>query len=69
MYCSSMWLDSTVTSMKNIAYINGSWRLQNLPKHNSPSEMFVNLNIPSLGRYCENLFLVLCTDLLTRTIP
>ena len=48
MYCSSMWFDSTVTSMKKlkIAYNNGLRRLINLPKYNSASEMFVNLNIP-----------------------
>ena len=47
MYCSSMWFDSTVTSMKKlkIAY-NGLKRTLNLPKYNSASEMFVNLNIP-----------------------
>ena len=48
MYCSSMWFNSTVTSMKKlkIAYNNGLRRLLNLPKYNSASEMFVNLNIP-----------------------
>ena len=48
MYCSSMWFDSTVTAMKKlkIAY-NGLMRILNLPKYNSASEMFVNLNIPS----------------------
>ena len=48
MYCSSMWFDSTITSMKKlkIAYNNGLRRLLNLPKHNSASEIFVNLNIP-----------------------
>ena len=51
MYCSSMWFDSTVTAMKElkIAYNNGLKRLLNLPKYNSASEMFVNLNIPSFG--------------------
>ena len=51
MYCSSGWFDSTVTSMKKlkIAYNNGLRRLLNLPKYNSASEMFVNLNIPSLN--------------------
>ena len=49
MYCSSMWFDSTVTSMRKlkIAYNNGLRMILNLPKYNSPSEMFVNLNIPS----------------------
>ena len=51
MYCSSMWFDSTVTSMKKltIAYNNGLRRLLNLPKYSSASEMFVNLNIPSFN--------------------
>ena len=51
MYCSSMWFDSTVTSMKKlkIAYNNSLRRLLNLPKYNSASEMFVNLNIPSFN--------------------
>ena len=51
MYCSSMWFDSTVTSMKKlkIAYNNGHRRLRNFPKYNSASEMFVNLNILSFG--------------------
>ena len=37
MYCSSMWVDSTVTSMKKlkIAYNNGLRRLLNLPKYNN----------------------------------
>ena len=48
MYCSSMWFDSTVTSMKKlkIVYNNGLRRLLSSPKYNSASEMFVNLNIP-----------------------
>ena len=47
MYCSSMWFDSNVTSMKKlkIAYNNGLRRILNLLKYNSVSEMFVNLNI------------------------
>ena len=32
-----------------IAYNNGLRRLLNLPKYNSASEMFVNLNIPSFN--------------------
>ena len=47
-YCSSMWFDSTVTSM-TIAYNNGFRRLLNLTKYNSASQMFINLNIPSFG--------------------
>ena len=51
MHCSSMWFDSTVTSMKKLknVYNNGLRRLLNLPKYNSASEMFVNLNILSFG--------------------
>ena len=47
MYCSSMWFDSTVTAMRKlkIAYNNGLRRILKLPKYNSASEMFVNLNI------------------------
>ena len=68
MYCSSMWLYSTVTSMKKlkIAYNNGLRRLLNLPKYNSASEMFVNLNILSMSCY-ENLHLVLRQELLNQT--
>ena len=49
MYCSSIWFDSTVTSMRKlkIACNNGLRRILKLPKYNSASEMFVNLNIPS----------------------
>ena len=44
-----MCYESTVTSMRKlkIAYKNGLRRILNLPKYNSASEMFVNLNIPS----------------------
>ena len=51
MYGSSMWFDSTITSMKKlkIAYNNGFRRLLNLPKCNSAYEKFVNLNIPSFN--------------------
>ena len=51
MYCSSMWFDSTVTSMKKIkiAYNNGLRRLVDLPKYNSAFEMFVHLNILFFG--------------------
>ena len=51
MYCSSTWIDSTVTSMKKlkIAYNNGLGGLLNFPKYNSTSEMFVNLNSLSFG--------------------
>ena len=48
-----MWFDSIVTSMRKIkiAYHNGLRRILNLPKYNSASEMFVNLNVPS----CDEL--------------
>ena len=57
MYCSSMLFDSTVTSIKKlkIAYNNGLRRLLNLPKYNSASEMFVNLNIPSFSELLRKL--------------
>ena len=55
MYCSSMWFDSTVTSTRKlkIAYNNGLRRILNLPKYNSASEMFVNLNIPSFDELLQ----------------
>ena len=55
MYCSSMWFDSTVTAMRKlrIAYNNGLRRILNLPKYNSASEMFVNLNIPSFDELLQ----------------
>ena len=61
MYCSSMWFDSTVTAMRKliIAYNNGLRRILNLPKYNSASEMFVNLNIPSFDELLRNLYIVL----------
>ena len=61
MYCSSMWFDSTVTSMKKlkIAYKNGLRMSLNLPRYNSASEMFVNLNIPSFNELLQNLYIVL----------
>ena len=51
MYCPFMRFGSTVTTMKKlkIVYNTGLRRLLNLPKYNSASEMFVNLNTPSLG--------------------
>ena len=54
MYCSSM-LRLYVTSMKKlkIAYNNGLKRLLNLPKYDSASEMFVNLNIPSFSELLQ----------------
>ena len=68
MYCSSM-LRQHVKSMKKlkIAYNNGLRRLLNLPKYNSASEMFGNLNIPSFSELLQNLFLVLRPELLNLT--
>ena len=51
MYCSTMWYNGTVTAMKRmrIAYDNRLRRLLGIPKHNSASEMFVQLNIKSFA--------------------
>ena len=51
LYCSSFWYDSSKRAMKKIkiAYNNSLRRLLALSKHNSASEMFVNLNILSFG--------------------
>ena len=67
MYCFSMWFDSTVTSMKklNIAYNNGLRRILNLPKYNSASEMFVNLNNLFSMSYSENFYIVLRVEFKT----
>ena len=69
MYCLSMWFDSTVTSMKKlkIAYNNGLRRLLNLPKYNSASEMFVNLNIPSFSELLRKFIFNLKPELLKLT--
>ena len=63
LYCSSSWFDSSKTAMKKIriAYNNSLRRLLSLQKHNSASEMFVNLNILSLG---ESLFIAFNLELL-----
>ena len=52
-YCSRMYFDSTVTSMRKLkmAYNNSLRRILKLSKYNSASEMFVNLNIPSFFNY------------------
>ena len=49
MYCSVMWYNSTKTAMNKlkIAYNNCLRRLLGIPKYNSASQMFVNLNIAS----------------------
>ena len=51
LYYSSFWYDSIKRAMKKIkiAYNNSVRRLLALSKHNSASEMFVNLNILSFG--------------------
>ena len=51
MYCSTMWYNCTVTAMRRlrIAYNNSLRRLLAIPKHNSASGMFVQLNIKSFG--------------------
>ena len=51
MYCSTMWYNGTVTAMRKlrIAYNNSLRRLLGIPKYNSASEMFVQLNIKSFG--------------------
>ena len=69
MYCSSMWFDSTVTSMKKlkITYNNGLRRLLSLPKYNSIFEMFVHLINPSFRSCNKNLYLVLRPKLLNLT--
>ena len=65
MYCSSIWFDRTVTAMKKlkIAYNNGLRRLLNLPKYNSDSEMFVNLNISSFGELLHKFMYSLRVEL------
>ena len=52
MYCSTMWYNGTVTAMRKlrIAYNNSLRRLLGIPKYNSASEMFVQLNIKSFGK-------------------
>ena len=51
LYCAPFWYDSTKAAMKNlkVAYNKSLRRLLGLPRHNSASGMFVNLNIPSFG--------------------
>ena len=51
MYCSTMWYNCTVTAMRRlrIAYNNSLRRLLAIPKHNSASGKFVQLNIKSFG--------------------
>ena len=56
MYCSTLWYNCTVTAMKRlrIAYSNSLRRLLGIPKHNSASEKFVQLNIKSFGELMQN---------------
>ena len=63
LYCAPFWYDSTKTAMKNlkVAY-NSLRRLLGLPSHYSASSMFVNLNIPSLENYSENMCITLEID-------
>ena len=51
MYNTTVWCNCTVTAMRKlkISYNNSLLRLLNIPKHNSASEMFVNLNFKSFG--------------------
>ena len=51
MYCSTMWYNGNVTAMRKlrIAYNNSLRRLLGIPKYNSASEIFVQLNIKSFG--------------------
>ena len=56
MYCSILRYNCTVTAMKRlrIAYNNSHRRLLGIPKHNSASKMFVQLNIKSFGELMRN---------------
>ena len=49
LYYSTMWYNETVTAMRKlrIAYNNSHRRLLGIPKYNSASEMYVQLNIKS----------------------
>ena len=51
MFCSTMWYNGTVTAMRKlrIAYSNNIRRLLGIPKYNSASKMFMQLNIESFG--------------------
>ena len=62
-----MWFDSTITSMRQlkIDYNNGLRGILNLPKYNSASEMFVNLNIPSFDELLRKFVTVLRVEFKT----
>ena len=51
MYCSTMWYNCTVTTIRRlrIAYNNSLRRLLGIPKHNSANGMFVQFNIKSFS--------------------
>ena len=53
MYCSTMWYTCLINAMKRLrkVYNNSLRRLLGIPKYNSASEMFVQLNIKSFGEY------------------
>ena len=56
LYCALLLYNFTLTAMKKIkiAYNNSIRRLFFMPKHNSTSEMCVNLNIMSFGEILRN---------------
>ena len=56
----------SVTSMKKlkIAYNNGLRRLLNLPKYNSASETFVNLNILSFNELLRKFVFIFKTKII-----
>ena len=66
LYCSSFRFDSSksVIMKIKIAYNNNLRRLLSLPKHNSASEMFVNLNILSFGEFLRKLYIAFNLELL-----
>ena len=57
-----MWYNGTVTAMGRlrIAYNNSLRRLLGIPKYNSASEMFVQLNIKSSGKLLRLRKYVFC---------
>ena len=62
-YCYTMWYNVTVTAMRNfrIVYSNSLHRLLGIPKYNSASEMFVQLNIKSFGQFLRKyVFCFIC---------
>ena len=76
MYCSTLWYICTVTAMKRlrIAYNNSLRRLLGIPKHNSASEMFVQLNIKSFGELMRNniysfMNRLQCSSICKSTVP